>query len=99
MRPLRTAAHPSVTATDNHPFWVPELNEWLDATDLDSGDWLQTSAGTRVRISAVERTTVLGRAVHYLSKWSAAQDVANCVGKRRRFSTPPFLATFTRAHR
>lgn len=23
-----------VTSTDNHPFWVPELGEWVDATDL-----------------------------------------------------------------
>ncbi|MEV6372231.1 Hint domain-containing protein [Micromonospora musae] len=26
----------SVTATDGHPFWVPELGEWVDATDLQS---------------------------------------------------------------
>lgn len=57
----------SVTATDNHPFWVPELNEWLDATDLDKGNWLQTSAGTRVQITAVERTTVLDATVHNLT--------------------------------
>ncbi|MER7781023.1 polymorphic toxin-type HINT domain-containing protein [Streptomyces albidoflavus] len=57
----------SVTATDNHPFWVPELNEWLDATDLDKGNWLQTSAGTRVQITAVERTTGLDATVHNLT--------------------------------
>ncbi|MFE9313969.1 DddA-like double-stranded DNA deaminase toxin [Streptomyces albidoflavus] len=57
----------SVTATDNHPFWVPELNEWLDATDLDKGNWLQTSAGTRVQIAAVERTTGLDATVHNLT--------------------------------
>ncbi|MCZ7414109.1 RHS repeat-associated core domain-containing protein [Streptomyces sp. WMMC897] len=47
----------SVTATDGHPFWVPELDEWLDATDLQSGQWLQTSAGTYVQITAVQRWT------------------------------------------
>ncbi|MFC8838519.1 RHS repeat-associated core domain-containing protein, partial [Streptomyces griseoincarnatus] len=31
-----------VTATDGHPFWVPELGQWLDATDLQPGQWLQT---------------------------------------------------------
>ncbi|MGC9496975.1 polymorphic toxin-type HINT domain-containing protein [Streptomyces sp. WG7] len=45
------------TATDGHPFWVPGLREWIDATDLQSGDWLKTSAGTHVQISAVTRWT------------------------------------------
>ncbi|MGW4236994.1 TreTu family toxin [Streptomyces sp. NPDC004749] len=47
----------SVTATDQHPFWVPELNEWIDATDLHAGQWLRTSAGTRVQITALNRWT------------------------------------------
>ncbi|MGS2590055.1 polymorphic toxin-type HINT domain-containing protein [Streptomyces hebeiensis] len=47
----------SVTATDQHPFWVPELNEWIDATDLRAGKWLRTSAGTRVQITALNRWT------------------------------------------
>ncbi|MCX4762128.1 polymorphic toxin-type HINT domain-containing protein [Streptomyces sp. NBC_01275] len=47
----------SVTATDGHPFWVPELGEWIDATDLKSGQWLRTSAGTLVQITAVQRWT------------------------------------------
>lgn len=47
----------SVTATDGHPFWVPELGKWLDATDLRSGQWLRTSAGTYVQVAAVERWT------------------------------------------
>ncbi|WP_081748840.1 polymorphic toxin-type HINT domain-containing protein [Nocardiopsis sp. CNT312] len=36
-----------------HPFWVPELQEWVDAIDLAPGMWLQTSAGTWVQVSAV----------------------------------------------
>ncbi|MGW6746257.1 polymorphic toxin-type HINT domain-containing protein [Streptomyces sp. NPDC055025] len=47
----------SVTATDGHPFWVPELGEWIDATDLNPGQWLRTSAGTYVQITAVTRWT------------------------------------------
>ncbi|MFD7315155.1 polymorphic toxin-type HINT domain-containing protein [Streptomyces sp. NPDC059883] len=47
----------SVTATNGHPFWVPELREWVDATDLHAGQWLQTSAGTRIQITAVNRWT------------------------------------------
>ncbi|MGW4464033.1 ricin-type beta-trefoil lectin domain protein [Micromonospora sp. NPDC004704] len=56
-----------VTATDGHPFWVPELAEWIEATDLRSGQWLRTSAGTHVQITAVERSTVLRATVHNLT--------------------------------
>ncbi|MGW1282033.1 polymorphic toxin-type HINT domain-containing protein [Streptomyces tsukubensis] len=51
------SATATVTATDGHPFWVPELKEWIDATDLEAGNWLRTGAGTRVQITAVERHT------------------------------------------
>ncbi|WP_405597774.1 polymorphic toxin-type HINT domain-containing protein [Streptomyces sp. NBC_01410] len=47
----------SVTATDGHPFWVPELRDWIDATDLMAGQWLRTAAGPMVQISAVQRWT------------------------------------------
>ena len=47
----------SVVATDGHPFWVPQLEQWIDATDLAPRQWLTTSAGTRVQIAAVERWT------------------------------------------
>ncbi|WP_240110031.1 ricin-type beta-trefoil lectin domain protein [Streptomyces sp. MUM 203J] len=56
-----------VTATDGHPFWVPELGEWIDATNLKSGQWLQTSAGTYVQITAVERWTTQNATVHNLT--------------------------------
>ncbi|MGX9889113.1 RHS repeat-associated core domain-containing protein [Streptomyces sp. NPDC002276] len=56
-----------VTATAGHPFWVPELGEWIDATDLRRGDWLRTGAGTLVQISAVERWTTLDATVHNLT--------------------------------
>ncbi|MFI7342949.1 polymorphic toxin-type HINT domain-containing protein [Streptomyces sp. NPDC050085] len=57
----------SVTATDGHPFWVPELGKWIDATDLQAGEWLRTSAGTHVQISAVQRWTVPQATVHNLT--------------------------------
>jgi RHS repeat-associated protein len=47
----------SVVATDHHPFWVPRLHRWVDATDLQPGQWLQTSTGTWVQITAVKRWT------------------------------------------
>ncbi|MDF6019357.1 ricin-type beta-trefoil lectin domain protein [Streptomyces sp. JH34] len=57
----------SVTATDGHPFWVEELGDWIDATDLRSGQWLRTSAGTHVQISAIQRWTAAGETVHNLT--------------------------------
>ena len=56
-----------VTATDGHPFWVPELGEWIDATDLRPGQWLQTGSGTWVQITAVERWTTPRVTVHNLT--------------------------------
>ncbi|WP_407554728.1 RHS repeat-associated core domain-containing protein [Streptomyces sp. Pv4-95] len=47
----------SVTATDGHPFWIPEIGKWLDATDLHPGQWLRTNTGTHVQITAVKRWT------------------------------------------
>ncbi|MFF6993715.1 polymorphic toxin-type HINT domain-containing protein [Streptomyces sp. NPDC008313] len=57
----------SVTATDGHPFWVPELGEWLQATDLQPGEWLSTSAGTWVQITAVKRWSAPTATVHNLT--------------------------------
>ncbi|MCS0600070.1 HINT domain-containing protein [Streptomyces sp. LP11] len=56
-----------VTATDGHPFWVPALHAWLRATDLQPGNWLRTSAGTRVQITAVHRWTASSATVHDLT--------------------------------
>lgn len=51
-----TATAP-ITATDGHPFWVPALKKWTDAKDLKPGQWLRTSAGTHVQITAVQAWT------------------------------------------
>ncbi|MFE5297318.1 ricin-type beta-trefoil lectin domain protein [Streptomyces sp. NPDC056632] len=56
-----------ITATAGHPFWVPELGEWIDATDLKSGEWLQTSAGTYVQVTAIQRWTAQDATVHNLT--------------------------------
>ncbi|EST28814.1 RHS repeat-associated core domain-containing protein [Streptomyces niveus] len=52
----------TLTATDGHPFWGPALGRWIDADELTKGQWLQTSSGTWVQITAVKhhtkRTTV-----------------------------------------
>lgn len=56
-----------VTATDGHPFWVPELNAWIKATDLKPGEWLRTSAGTHVQITAIARWTVQDTTVHNMT--------------------------------
>ncbi|MFJ4808987.1 polymorphic toxin-type HINT domain-containing protein [Streptomyces longwoodensis] len=56
----------SVTATEGHPFWVPELHEWVDATDLQQGQLLRTAAGTFVQITAIQRWTQQSR-VHNLT--------------------------------
>ncbi|GGV63040.1 polymorphic toxin-type HINT domain-containing protein [Streptomyces massasporeus] len=57
----------SVTATDGHPFWVPELGEWVDATDLEAGEWLRTGAGSRAQVASVKRWTTGWAAVHNLT--------------------------------
>jgi RHS repeat-associated protein len=55
-----------VIATDEHPFWVPDLEQWVDAIDLAPGMWLQTSAGTWAQVSAV-RTWTQAATVHNLT--------------------------------
>lgn len=57
----------SVTATDGHPFWVEKLGKWVDATNLKSGEWLQTSSGTYVQITEVKRWTATSATVHNLT--------------------------------
>ncbi|OKJ02807.1 hypothetical protein AMK18_11460 [Streptomyces sp. CB01249] len=47
----------SVTATDGHPFWVPELHAWIAATDLKVGEQLSTSTGGLVQIDGLDRWT------------------------------------------
>ncbi len=55
-----------ITATGGHPFWVPELDAWTDAEELQPGQWLRTSAGTHVQITALTHRTNTGT-VHNLT--------------------------------
>ncbi len=56
----------TVTATDNHPFWLPQAKEWRTADKLQPGQWLETSAGTWVQISSIRSYTQQQR-VHNLT--------------------------------
>ncbi|WP_144127532.1 polymorphic toxin-type HINT domain-containing protein, partial [Catellatospora sichuanensis] len=46
-----------ITATANHPFWVPDLRQWVDAGNLRAGQLLRTGSGAWVQISAVRSWT------------------------------------------
>ncbi|MEV4374564.1 polymorphic toxin-type HINT domain-containing protein [Nonomuraea sp. NPDC049637] len=54
----------TVVATSSHPFWVPPLKQWVEATYLQVGNQLQTSNGAKVRIQSVQR-------------WSSVRQVYN----------------------
>jgi RHS repeat-associated protein len=56
----------TLIATDHHPFWAPKSHRWVDATNLQPGQWLQTSTGTWIQITAIKRTTQHAR-VHNLT--------------------------------
>ncbi|MFJ8002532.1 RHS repeat-associated core domain-containing protein [Streptomyces sp. NPDC096310] len=47
----------TITATDGHPFWAPEPSAWIDAGQLQPGQWLQTSTGTWTQITAISHRT------------------------------------------
>jgi len=47
----------TVTATANHPFWLPDAERWSPADELHPGQWLRTSSGTWVQITAASRRT------------------------------------------
>lgn len=48
----------TITATDTHPFWIPELKKWVPAGDIQVGEWLHTSEGHRVQITAIRSYTL-----------------------------------------
>ena len=43
----------TITATDEHPFFVSGDGEWVDAEDLEGGDLLLTPEGETVKVEAV----------------------------------------------
>ncbi|MFI7454941.1 polymorphic toxin-type HINT domain-containing protein [Nonomuraea sp. NPDC049714] len=56
----------TLTATAEHPFWVPTSKQWVNAADLAPGMWLRTSAGTYVQVGAVKQRTAIQR-VHNMT--------------------------------
>jgi RHS repeat-associated protein len=61
-----TVTASTVTATDEHPFWVESIQKWKYAKDLNTGDLLRTAAGTYVQITAVQQRTA-AQLVHNLT--------------------------------
>ncbi len=57
----------TITATDGHPFWAPDLGEWVTAVELRAGSMLQTGAGTYVQVEAVRKWTAQDQRVHNLT--------------------------------
>lgn len=56
-----------VIATDTHPFWIPNLRQWVSATRLQAGAWLRTSTGTHVQVTAITKWTTGHQRVHNLT--------------------------------
>lgn len=56
----------TITATDGHPFWLPDMGRWVEAGDLERGQWLSTGSGSWVQITAVKARTAEAT-VHNLS--------------------------------
>ncbi|KPI07015.1 RHS repeat-associated core domain containing protein-containing protein [Actinobacteria bacterium OK074] len=79
-----------LVATDHHPFWVADLDAWVEAADLQPGQWLRTSAGTYVQVTGVahyrekQRThdlTVEGVHAYYVLAGATPVLVHNCGGE------------------
>ncbi|ONF72135.1 hypothetical protein AVR91_0211365 [Amycolatopsis keratiniphila subsp. keratiniphila] len=47
----------TVTATDEHPFWVADTGRWTDAEDLVRGNLLRTPDGRLLRVVALDERT------------------------------------------
>ncbi len=50
----------TVVATEGHPFWVPELREWVPAASVEPGTWLRTGSGSWVQVLGVRSWTAVG---------------------------------------
>jgi len=56
----------TLTATGEHPFYLPDRDRWVDAQDLQPGDRLSTPAGGRATVDAARHRTATA-AVHNLT--------------------------------
>ncbi|PRX92409.1 polymorphic toxin-type HINT domain-containing protein [Allonocardiopsis opalescens] len=57
----------TITATDEHPFWLPEEQEWAEAGELRPDRLLQTSIGDHVRITETRQWMRPAQTVHNLT--------------------------------
>ncbi|MEU7012615.1 RHS repeat-associated core domain-containing protein [Streptomyces sp. NPDC046385] len=92
----------SIVATDTHPFWVPALRKWVPAGELETGQWLRTSAGTVVQITALRYYTKRQRThdltiddihAYYVLAGATPVLVHNCGGSTAGHSTACACAT------
>ena len=58
-RPGPTVLGDTIIATGGHPFWVPELERWVEAADLQPGMWVLSSEGTLAPVTEVQSWTQL----------------------------------------
>ncbi|WP_326830330.1 HINT domain-containing protein [Streptosporangium sp. NBC_01810] len=56
-----------VITTDQHPFWVSEQRDWVQATQLKPEAWVRTSAGTQLQAVEVAKWTTGHQRVHNLT--------------------------------
>ncbi|MFD3571567.1 polymorphic toxin-type HINT domain-containing protein [Streptomyces sp. NPDC058667] len=54
-----TAKTEALTATDNHPFWSPKEQSWVEAGQLAAGDTLKSADGSAAEISGIRRWSEL----------------------------------------
>jgi hypothetical protein len=82
----------TVSATWNHPFWVPQLDSWVPAEALVAGLSLRSASGAPVQITAVSRRTettsvhnltVAGHHTYYAMAGNTPVLVHNCGGSIR----------------
>ena len=87
----------TITATDGHPFWLPDLGRWAEAGDLERGQWLSTGSGTWVRITAVEsrtaRATVHNLTVEGLHTYQVVAGTAKVVVHNAGCGPVPYGST------
>ncbi len=50
---ILTIGEKTLRATDNHPFYLPAVNRWVEAQSLQKGDELQTLDGDTVRVDEI----------------------------------------------
>ena len=86
---LRLADGTTVNATDHHPFWVANRNEWVDAGNLTAGDEVMgadsgritiISVGIRVENLRAYNLSVAGLHTYYAGSGSVLVHNSGCLG-------------------